>query len=174
MIKVSIFSLLTCLFFSFNFCVAQNTEEISIYSKSAKDIYRIGPKELSKREVKELLASDTESLKQFKAGQAWNIAGAATCGAGGVVLISAVGVAIDNSINKEILSGGEKDESSVNWALLGAGIGTMIPGAIMLIHGKHLRIKAVKNYNETISGRSQGSSIYFQPASQGIGITMVF
>lgn len=151
-----------------------NAQEISIYSESAQEIYRVDSGKLSKRKVKEMLSVNSEALQQFKNGQAWNIAGATVCGAGGAVLVAAVGIAIDNSINKEILSGGEKDESSVNWAILGAGIGTMIPGAIMLIHGRQLRLKAVRKYNESLNATGHDREIYLEPSSQGIGISMVF
>lgn len=151
-----------------------NAQEISIYSESAQEIYRIDSEKLSKRKVREILSTNTEALQQFKNGQAWNIAGATVCGAGGAVLVAAVGIAIDNSINKEILSGGEKDESSVNWAILGAGIGTMIPGAIMLIHGRQLRLKAVRKYNESLNATGHNRDIYLEPSSQGIGLAVHF
>jgi hypothetical protein len=169
--KAFLFVLSGLIWFVSTECIAQ---EISIYSESAQEIYRIDSEKLSKKKVKEILSNNSETLQQFKNGQAWNIAGAAVCGAGGAVLVAAVGVAIDNSINKEILSGGEKDESSVNWALLGAGIGTMIPGAIMLIHGRQLRLKAVRKYNESFGTTGIKREFYLEPASQGIGLTLHF
>lgn len=165
------------LLFNVTQCTGQNTIEkdtISVETAKVKEIYRVGSQKLKKKEVKALLESDLPSLKKFRGGQVLNYTGITLCAAGAGVFLYAVGDAIDKSINTEQLQGGVNDKSSMNWTYFGAGIGAMIPGALMMILGKEQRVKAVRKYNRTVSGESDQSHLYIRPASRGVGLTLEF
>lgn len=170
-------SLITTLLLSSIHSFAQSAAEkdtISVETAKMREVYRIGSVKLKKKEVKELLGSDQEALRKFRSGQALNYTGIAVCAGGTGLFLYAVGDAIDKSIHTERLTGGVNDKSSMNWTYFGAGIGAMVPGALMMIIGKDLRVKAVRKYNNSIEGGDDRSSIYLRPSYEGIGLTLVF
>jgi hypothetical protein len=149
-------------------------QTIDINTLRAKETYKFGETILKQKDVKQRMASDQASLDKFVSGQGWNIGGIATCAAGGIVLISGVGLAIDNSINYELLDASAKVDESRAWTLVGVGIGALIPGAIMILSGRNKRIKAVKNFNNTVGGSARAYPIQLKPSSNGVGVALVF
>ena len=107
-------------------------------------------------------------------GQRWNIGGIATTAGGSIVLLSGVALAIDHTVNYERLDASEKVDESLAWTLVGVGIGAMIPGAIMILHGRNQRINAVKNFNNSVGGSAYQNPVQLKPASRGIGLSLVF
>lgn len=170
-IQPLLFSLCLILLCGFNYSAAQT---IHINTTRAKETYKVGETILKQKDVKQRLAFDQASLDKFVSGQGWNIGGIATCAAGGVVLLSGVGLAIDNSVKNEVLSASEKIDDSLSWTLVGVGIGALIPGAIMILHGRNQRIKAVKSFNNTVGGSARTYPIQLKPSSQGVGIALAF
>ena len=151
-------------------CIAQNIE---INTQRVKETYQIGSTILKQKEVKQRISSDRVDLDKFVCGRGWNIGGLATCGAGGVILLSGVGLAIDNSVKNEVLSASEKMDESLSWTLIGVGVGALIPGAIMMLHGRNQRVNGVKKFNQTVEGSAK-APILIRPSSRGIGLTLVF
>lgn len=170
-IQPLIISLSLLLLFGSSNCVAQ---AIDINTTRAKEIYKSGETILKQKDVKQRLASDQASLDKFVSGQGWNIGGIATCGAGAIVLLSGVGLAIDNSVKNEVLDASEKIDESLSWTLVGVGIGALVPGAIMILSGRNQRIKAVRNFNNTVSGSARRYPMQLKPSSQGIGVALAF
>jgi hypothetical protein len=171
-IQPLIISLSLLLLFGIADSFAQN---IVINTYRAKETYQAGETILKQKDVKQRMASDQASLDKFVGGQALNIAGIATCGAGGIVLLSGVGLAIDHSVKNEVLDASEKLDDSLPWTLVGVGVGTLIPGAILILSGRNKRIKAVKNFNNTVAGSSSYKPTYrLKPASRGVGLALVF
>lgn len=166
-----LFSIILVLVFGSADCLAQ---KIEINTARAKESYQVGETILKQKDVKQRMASDQASLDKFASGQAWNAAGIGICGSGGAVLVSGVALAIDNSIKNEVLYASEKIDDSLSWTLVGVGIGAMIPGAIMILHGRNQRIKAVKNFNEKVEGSANGHPVQLRPSSQGIGLALRF
>jgi hypothetical protein len=115
-----LFSLSLILLFGFTDYMAQT---IDINTLRAKETYKSGETILKQKDVKQRMASDQASLDKFVSGQGWNIGGIATCGAGGIVLVSGVGLAIDNSVKNEVLDASEKIDDSLSWTLIGVGVG---------------------------------------------------
>ena len=152
-------------------CAAQS---ITINTLRAKESYQLGSTILKQKEVKERIVVDTTAWQKFVSGQQWNIAGIVTTAAGSAVLLSGVAYAIDYTVNYERLNSSEKVDESLAWTLVGVGIGAMVPGAIMILHGRNQRINAVKNYNQTVGASSYRSEIRLKPASRGIGLAVVF
>ena len=166
-----LFSLSLILLFGFTDSMAQI---IDINTLRAKETYKSGETILKQKDVKQRMASDQASLDKFVSGQGWNIGGIATCGAGGIVLISGVGLAIDNSVKNEVLDASEKIDDSLSWTLIGVGVGALIPGAIMILSGRNKRIKAVKNFNNTVGGSARQYPIQLTPSSTGLGVALAF
>jgi hypothetical protein len=166
-----LFSLFIILVFGGSSCLAQ---KIEINTSRAKESYQVGETILKQNDVKQRMASDQASLDKFASGQAWNAAGIGVCGAGGAVLVSGVALAIDNSVKNEVLYASEKIDDSLSWTLVGVGIGAMIPGAIMILHGRNQRIKAVKSFNGKVDGSANGYQFQLRPSSQGIGLALRF
>jgi hypothetical protein len=149
-------------------------QSIDINTTRAKETYQLGSTVLKQKEVKERISNDKAAWNKFVSGQRWNIGGIVTTGAGSIVLLSGVAYAIDYTVNYERLDASVKVDESLGWTLVGAGLGAMVPGAIMIIHGRNQRINAVKNYNQTLGASSYEPVIRLKPASRGIGLALVF
>lgn len=170
-IRTFIAALSAALLFSVADCGAQS---ITINTQRAKETYQLGSTVIKQKDVKERISVDEAAWKKFVSGQNWNIAGIATTASGSIVLLSGVAYAIDYTINYERLNSSEKIDESLAWTLVGVGLGAMVPGAIMIIHGRNQRINAVKNYNQTVGASSYKPVIQLKPASRGLGLALVF
>lgn len=166
-----IFSLSLILVFGIADTMAQT---IDINTLRAKESYSSGETILKQKDVKQRMASDQASLDKFVTGQGLNIGGIATCGAGGIVLLSGVGLAIDNSVKNEVLDASEKLDDSLSWTLIGVGVGALIPGAIMILSGRNKRINAIKQFNSTIDGSARDYPFELRPSSKGLGVALAF
>ena len=149
-------------------------QTIKINTSRAKDTYELGSTRISRHEVKDLISVDETAWRKFKTGQALGAAGIATCAVGGHLLVAGVILSADNSIKNEELSASQKMDNTLGWALVGSGLGALVPGALMMILGKEQRVKGVKKYNETVGGTAYQPSIQLKPASRGIGVALVF
>lgn len=150
------------------------TDSISIGKEGTKEVYHLGMATLTKPEAKELLSSSPEALSQFRGGQAWNVIGAVTCVGGGFLFGFSVGQGIANSLKSEVAYGGEEKPKSMNWAIFGSGIGTLAAGALMMIYGKNLRVKAISRYNSELGELEETSRLFLRPSSNGLGLALVF
>ena len=167
-------SLLSILCLTLLFSASCLAQTITINSLRTKETYQVGETILKQKDVKQRISSDQASLDKFVSGQGWNIAGIATSAGGGIVLLSGVGLAIDNSVKNEVLDASEKIDDSLSWTLIGVGIGALIPGAIMILSGRNQRIKAIENFNRTVGGSSYRHPIQLKPSSRGVGMALVF
>lgn len=169
--------------FSVVSCVAQHknareieavVDSIIIQKQGTKETYHLGLAVLSRPELKELLSKYPEALTKFRGGQAWNAVGAVTCVGGGFLFGYSIGQAIGNSVNSTVTVGKDGMKRTMDWRIFGAGIGSLGAGVLMLIYGKHLRVKAIETYNSKLRESGDSSRLILLPAPTGIGLAMRF
>ncbi len=149
-------------------------QTIEINTRRATEIYEVNSTIIKRKELKQRMASDQASLNKFVGGQAWTIGGIATSASGGVILLAGVGLAVENSIENELLWASEKVDDSLSRTLMGVGVAALVPGIIMILQGRSQRIKAVRQFNQTVDGSAFNGSVQLRPSSNGIGIVLAF
>ena len=164
-------SLSLILLFGFTDSIAQT---IDINTLRAKDTYYVGSTRISRKNVKERISVDEAALKKFKTGEGLGAAGIATCATGVHFLAAGVILAVDNSVKNEELAASQKKDNSLAWTFVGVGIGSLVPGAILMLSGRNQRIKAVKNFNNTVGGSARQYPIQLKPSSTGLGVALAF